>query len=70
MKPCNDMTNVYFHMTSKDLRTLRSKKKMAIIKAERYGNYWALKERSCLWFQIERIDAVLASRDAQPELFE
>jgi hypothetical protein len=70
MKPCKDMTSVYFNMTSKELRTLRSKKKMAILKAEQYGNYWALKDRTCLWFQIERIDAVLASRDAQLDLFE
>jgi len=61
--------NVYFHRTTSELRTLRSKKASALQRlAATRMTYFDQQEARKLRQQIIWIDAVLASREAQEAL--
>jgi hypothetical protein len=64
-----DMTSVYFNMSVKELKTLRSKKVLSIERErQRYGSYASAQEVKRLAWAITRIDAVIAAKLAQMEL--
>jgi nucleoside phosphorylase len=64
-----DMSNLYFSMSMKELKTLRSKKILAIERERTYyRSYSGQQEIKRLVFAISRIDAVIAARLAQMEL--
>jgi hypothetical protein len=63
------MSAVYYGKTSESLRELKSKKMLLLekLRAKPYG-YWVLHDIRVLNQQIQWIEAVLASRDAQLSL--
>jgi len=64
-----DMSSLYFSMTMKELKTLRSKKVLAIERERRhFGSYASAQEIKRLAGAITRIDAVIAAREAQMSL--
>lgn len=63
-----DMYNVYVKRDSYELRVLRSKKVVALQKAEAGGNWWAKRDREALQGQIDQIDAILESRKLQKQM--
>jgi len=62
------MGNYYHQMSDEALRRLRSKKVVHLQKLSNYGSWYHTKDRAALKEQIKWIDAVLASRAAQPIL--
>jgi len=64
-----DMVSVYVGMSSKQLKTLRSKKYLRIQKLEGQPiGYFNIQELRTLRQQLQWIDAVIESRDLQLEL--
>jgi len=64
-----NMSNVYWGMTDKELRVLRSKKVLKLDKIGGYNSWFARRDRETLAGQIMQIDAVLEARAAQQNLF-
>jgi len=64
-----DMYSVYYKMTEYDLRKLRSKKVLQMLKIAKYENHFAMKDKERLADQISKIDAELSRRAAQEPLF-
>jgi len=63
------MSSVYFKMSVKELKTLRSKKILAIERERRhFGSYASQQEIKRLAWAITRIDAVIAAKMAQMAL--
>jgi len=60
--------NVYFNMTTEQLRRLKSSKSVRLTKLEHDMGYFAMKEKPRLRQQIRWIDAVLESRKHQQGL--
>jgi len=64
-----DMTSCYNNRTSKELRTLRSKKVLSLMRLEADKSWMAKRDAQAVRQYIVWIDAVLASREAQERLF-
>ena len=61
--------NIYYHMTTDRLRTLRSEKAVALQRYDgKHHTYFSQQEARKLRQQITWIDAVLALREAQEPL--
>lgn len=63
----NDMTSVYWNMTTKELRTLRSKKynRRLRLQAKIGLSYLELQETRTLNYQIDLIDRIINARNEQ-----
>lgn len=64
-----DMSNLYRVRTTTDLLMLRSKKKSRLAALQRSLSYMDKQEARRIEHNIKQIDAELAARDAQLELF-
>ncbi len=60
-----DMSNVYWGMTDKELRVLRSKKILKLEKIGGYNSYFSGRDKRALAHQIDQIDGVLEARAKQ-----
>jgi len=64
-----DLYNLYAKRTIAELNQMRSKKFLALIKAEQGAGFFASKECTSLKEQIAAIDAELEKRKLQQALF-
>lgn len=71
MAQIKDMESVYWKRTTKDLMRLRSEKYNRILKLRgaQFMSYLTQQEIRRLDAQIKRIDAILAAREQQQDLF-
>jgi len=66
-----DMSSHYFTMSVKELKTLRSKKILALERErKKFGSYSSAQEVKRLNFAINRIDSVIAAKEMQLRLTE
>lgn len=65
----NYSTSRYTDRTTKDLKTLRSKKVIQMDKLLGMSSYWGRKDMNRLAEQIHQIDVELFSRELQLKLF-
>jgi len=64
-----DMANIYRNFTTQDLKTLRSKKYVRLQKLTERYSWFDRREREMLVSTMKQIDAELASRFDQLQLF-